>query len=298
VVMNLVSATSGAIDLYAGGGGLTVGGDGVGRDGVATTGGSITLVAERGDLLLDAGVQVAGAGDIALRANDGAIRTTVGAAQWRTEGSGFDPDLDWALVNRRFDIDLSTGQITAARLNEADIQIHGLMNGQVLRDAGGAYVQTTDGKLTMTASGAIGEIPLGTSPLYSPLAIFVDAEELVASSSGRENVLVIAADEVDVGDAGALAGASGSRAGVTRVFSLQGAQTVHSAVDAGGEDISLIADDLDIGAPIRSAGGNLNIRPNDPTVALVIGDLVDDTQAAGVDVGPADWGYLQLTGTL
>ena len=233
-------------------------------------------MAERGDLLLDAGVRVAGAGDIGLRANDGAIRTTTGAAQWRTEGTGFDPDLDWALVNRRFDIDLATGAITAARLNAADAQIHGLTDGDVLRAAGGAYVQTTFGKLTMIASGAIGEFPAGTSPLYSPLAIFVDAEELVASSSGRENVLVIAADAVDVGDAGARSGDSGARAGLTRVFSLQGAQTVHAAIDAGGDDISLIADDLDIAAPIRSAGGNLNIRPNDPTVALVIGDLVGD----------------------
>ena len=96
----------------------------------------VTLVAERGDLLLDAGVRVAGAGDIALRANDGAIRTTEAAAQWRTEGAGFDDDLDWALVNRRFDVNVATGEITAARLNVADTQIHGLSNGQVLREAG------------------------------------------------------------------------------------------------------------------------------------------------------------------
>jgi hypothetical protein len=91
--------------------------------------GSISVEGVRGD----ARIASVGSGDIALRANDGAIRTSEAAAQWRTEGAGFDADLDWALINRRFDVNVATGEITGARLNAADNQIHGLFNGQVLR---------------------------------------------------------------------------------------------------------------------------------------------------------------------
>ena len=59
----------------------------------------------------------------------------------------------------------------------------------MLRAAGGAYVQTTDGDLSLLASGTIGQGVAGFA--YSPLAIYADAATLVASSGSRTEVSVI-----------------------------------------------------------------------------------------------------------
>jgi hypothetical protein len=122
--------------------------------------------------------------------------TDPSAARWLKDAAGnFDEDLAWALGRGKFladDTTVANGRVVARGLNPAEVVQHGFDNGAVLREAGGAYVQTEGGTLTLLASGEVGRKVNGF--IYSPLAIFADAAEVVASSSTRANVSVLTTD--------------------------------------------------------------------------------------------------------
>ena len=268
-----IHATSGSVSLYAGGGAVNLVED------ITTTGGGVSVVAEQGNITLDSGIRVVGGqsggidlttGNILLRAANGSILTASSAAQWLKDGAAFDADAIWALVNGRYTVDVGTGQIIAKDLTASESFQHNLVNGATLRAANGAYLQTTGGNLTLQASGSIGEKLTGFT--YSPLSVLVDAQTLVASSSSRANVSVLATDAIAVGS-GAV-DASGSKGGATDVISMSGKQSINSSVDAAGQDITIAANQVNITQSIRSVDATLTIKPLDPRAAIVVGDML------------------------
>jgi hypothetical protein len=118
-----ITATSGSVSLYAGGGAIAL------HEDITTTGGGVSVVAEKGNILLDSGIRVVGGqalgvdvptGDILLRAVDGSILTASSAAQWLKDGAAFDADAIWALMNGKYTVNVGTGQVTAAKLTSAE----------------------------------------------------------------------------------------------------------------------------------------------------------------------------------
>jgi hypothetical protein len=191
-------ATSGSVSLYAGAGAVNL------HEDIRTTGGGVSVVAESGNILLDSGIRViagknadgtdVSTGNIVLRAATGSILTAASAAQWLKDGASFDKDALWAMENGRYVVNAVTGLIQADKLSDSEIYQRQLANGQALRTADGAYLQTTGGNLILQASGTIGEKTAGQN--FSPLAIVVDAESLLASSSSRADVSIIATGAV------------------------------------------------------------------------------------------------------
>jgi hypothetical protein len=278
-----VTTGGGAIELYAGGGAIDL------RASITTGGGAIELVAEGGDLTLAAGLsatRTVGApgpgGTVTLRSVAGSILTAAPAAQWleTSPGSGvFAPVLEWLLTNGRFTVSAATGEVLAANLTPEEEALQGVPNGAVLREAGGAYVQTTGGRIVLSALGEVGQALAGFR--FSPLAIYVEAGTVTAGSTERANVSVVATGSVTVG----AGGSSGSRGGTTDVISLAGKQTLSSALDANGDDVVIAADDVDVLAAVRSAGADLQFRTIDPTRAIVLGDLSGLADGSAMQLG-------------
>jgi hypothetical protein len=281
-----IHATSGSVSLYAGDGSVSL------HEDITTTGGAVSVVAESGDILLDGGIRVVGTqvggidqatGSILLRAVDGSILTASSAAQWLKDGLNFDADAVWALVNGRYQVDIGTGQVRAKDLTASESLQHNLANGAVLRAADGAYLQATGGDLTLQASGSIGENLPGL--VYSPLAVLVDAQTLVATSSSRSDVTVIATGAIAVGTGSG--DTTGSKGGSTNIVSLSGTQSINSPMDAAGQDITIAANHVNISGMVRSADATLTIRPLDPNAAIVVGDMllnVDHTLTLNTDI--------------
>jgi hypothetical protein len=297
-----VSATSGDVALYAGGigGALAVNAD------IRTTGGSIALTAEDGDIVLAAGVRVAGDGDVTIKVAKGALlnahtAVTDGAdvrvAGWLTlagsNGGAFESEMNWVMEQGLFTVDEVSGEIRVAGV-PSWLEASHLANGTVLRQAGGAFVQSTGGDVRISARDNIGERVDGFT--YSPLAIVVDAVHLTASSSERMDVTIVTTGAVEVAREGINTGANtGAKGGTTAVSSLDGSQTIANAVDAGGQDVSIRANDVTIKDTVRSAGATLDLAPLGLTGAILIGN----TGSGGVDLGSAmhldntEIGYLQ-----
>ncbi len=269
-----ITVTAGGADvsLYAGRGALTLAAD------IRTTGGDVRLTAEGvagsgGNLVLGAGIQASGAapgsvgGVIALRAVQGSILVDEGATRWLRDGAGFDRDVERLLTLGLFSVDTASGRVVAAGVPDDIAEATGIRNGDDLRSAGGAYLQSRGGAISLTALGEVGRATAGFS--YSPQAVFIDAASVVATSAARENVSVVAAGAVTVG----AATGSGSRAGSTDVVSLSGLQSLSRALDANGADVAIAADDVDISATVRSVGGTLSFRTIDPSRGILLGEL-------------------------
>ena len=253
-----VTTTAGAVTLYAGGSNH----DGLRLDAaVRTAGGGVTLTAEAGHVTFAAGVEVVGNGAIAVTASQGAIVNDADAVGWLTDGTDFHAGIDWALKRGKFSIDVATGTVTVSVTDDSGP----LANGTVLRQAEGPYIQTTEGALTLTARDGLGEAVSGFT--FSPLSLLVDANEITLNSADRQTVHVLAADQVTV------TGTSGAKGGATSVSTLSGSQKITSAVDAGGEDLSIVADTIDIEAFVRSAGATLTVRPVTDTRKIVLGTV-------------------------
>ena len=265
-----IRSTSGDIALYAAG--AAAGGAGgtasltIGNS-LTTTGGSIRLTAEDGPLTLAAQVQAGGSGSITLAVPKGGVQADPLATGWKGTAGVVDPNVDWAMRNGYFTMDQASGEIVAAGI-PGYLEAGRLANGTVLRAAGGPFLQAAGGHIGILARDAVGAQSAGF--LYSPLAIVVDALTLRVSSSERAEVALLATGAIAV-EGGS---ASGSRGGTTQVGSLSGMQTITSAVDASGEDITIRGSDIDIvNAPIRSVGATLNVAPLNPATTVVIGNL-------------------------
>jgi hypothetical protein len=78
------------------------------------------------------------------------------------------------------------------------------------------------------------------------------------------------------------------------VTNLSGEQSVTDPIDASGEDVSLISDDIQIDESVRSPGADIVLSPLDTSRTIVIGDVLDPASAAGtfhLDMG--EMGNLQ-----
>ncbi|RYY97996.1 MAG: hypothetical protein EOO24_19065, partial [Comamonadaceae bacterium] len=261
-----IKATTGDVVLYAAGQGAALY---LGKD-VKTTSGNVSATAEDGDITLAAGIRVSGTGNITLTVPKGGIVNDDAASGWRTAGAGFDAEIDWAMRLGYFAMDEATGAIVAAGI-PGYLQSSHLANGTVLRQAGGPFLQTIGGNITMLVRDAVGRETAGF--MYSPRAIVVDALTLRVSSSNRDDVAIIATGAIAVQNASGVETDGGTRGGATQVGALSGMQTISNAVDASGSDISVRATDLEIKQTIRSAGAVLNLATLDPSATILLGDL-------------------------
>ncbi|MBT7080640.1 MAG: hypothetical protein HN929_04110, partial [Chloroflexi bacterium] len=279
-----IAATTGSVTLHAGG---ESGSEFILNDRIETKGGSVSINTESGDITLASGIEVLGAGDITLTAPQGAIINDIPELGWLMESSmpadeyDFNRDLVWAFKNFKFNVNSDTGEIRADKLVSFEEGAY-FSNGTTLRDAGGAYIQTTGGKLTLEAKDSIGGRPeldpfIGNENMEEKsfreslekigLSILIDADQLTMFSADRDNVSVMAADSVEViGSEKA-----GAKGGATNVMSLSGIQKITNPMDANGEDIEITTDDIVLEQSIRSAGANLSLKATDPYQKIVIG---------------------------
>ncbi len=266
-----VSATTGTVKLYAGGSGSSLA---LHRD-VRTSGGSVELTAEDGDLTLAAGVRVAGSGNISITLPKGGLQVDPLASGWLRSGGAFDVQADWAMRLGYFTMDQASGEIVAAA-SRATCRPRTWPTARCCAPPTARSCRPPAAVLTIVARDAVGHHVEGF--LYSPLAVVVDALTLRVASSERQEVAVLATGSIAVqGDTGT----SGSRGGTTQVGSLSGSQVITDPVDASGNDISVRANDIDIEQSVRSAGGVLNLATLDPGATIVLGDLNDGTNASG-----------------
>ena len=271
-----ITAKTGSVILYAGGNSSSFTLDGY----IHTTGASGSVVAittDNGNITLSKGIEVAGTGDITLLSPQGSIVNNPVAVGWLQKsslystatnsytGSNFSPEIDWAMNNGRFSVDQATGKIIVANATASEERSH-LSNGTVLRAAEGPYIQTTGGDLTIKAKGTIGDAVNGFT--YSPLSLVIDAVGLTVSSDDRSEVAIIATASVAIKSD---TFGSGSKGGATAVSNLSGGQIIASAVDAAGDNISIVSNTISIDAPIRSAGAVLDIAPVDRGRVIVLG---------------------------
>jgi len=179
----------------------------------------------------------------------------------------FTPEIEWAMLNGRFKIDVATGKISVFGATPYEEGAH-LNNSTALRAAEGPYIQTTDGTILLKAKETIGDAVSGFH--YSPLALVIDAAYVAASSSDRATVAVISTDSVGVLNIG---DAAGSKGGGTGISTLSGMQTIFSPVDASGKDITILANDVQLDNTLRSPGAILTIAPLDTSRPIQLGDI-------------------------
>ena len=183
----------------------------------------------------------------------------------------FTPEIEWAMINGRFKVDGTTGQVSVDGATPYEENSH-LINGTVLRAAEGPYLQTTGGTILLKAKGTVGDAVSGFH--YSPLALVIDAVYVAASSSDRATIAVISTDSVNVlnVDDGA-----GSKGGGTGISTLSGVQTILSPVDASGQDLTIQANDVQLDNTLRSPGAILTILPLDTSRAIQLGTVITPT---------------------
>ncbi|ETR64821.1 MAG: hypothetical protein OMM_15298, partial [Candidatus Magnetoglobus multicellularis str. Araruama] len=97
----------------------------------------------------------------------------------------------------------------------------------------------------------------------------LDAENLGAISTEKSDIEIIATDSVSLANDDS---PFGMRGGNTFITILSGMQTVTQPLDAGGEDINFVSNDVAISEDIRSIGASLNIRPVNNAGKIFIGD--------------------------
>ena len=120
---NGVTATVGTVTLYAGG--QTSSRFDL-NSYIRTTGGGVSITTDSGDITMTKGIEVLGTGNITMLAPLGSVLNTPSAAGWLQTsssynsatnsyvGTDFSKQIDWAMTNSRFVVDVATGQITVA----------------------------------------------------------------------------------------------------------------------------------------------------------------------------------------
>jgi len=281
-----VTASAGAVSLYAGGqtgSGLTINGP------IQTGGGAVSLITDSGDITLADRVFVDGNSDIDLRAPLGAINIDPAASGWlRADGAytggsdDFDVDIDWALRHGKAIAEVATGQVTASGATSYEESDHE-DNGTILRQANGPYVRTANGEVTLEALNGIGAPVTGTVSgsdyefKFSPLSVVVNAVKLNLISGDRNPIHVMPVGDTSIHKLGKTVGSSG---GYTLIANLAGKQTVEHPVDAGGEDVTIVADEIDLQNVLRSPGAVLELHPRTPDRPIVLGTTDSDSGSA------------------
>ncbi|MGB0382230.1 MAG: hypothetical protein ACPGJH_05095, partial [Alphaproteobacteria bacterium] len=271
-----VETSSGNITLYAGAGAISLSST-ADDPSIRAANGFVHLTAEgvfagtEQSILVDTGIQVSGQGDITLNALGGNLVTSVSGSKWLHDGTSYNDVLEYLLVNGYYFANAATGEVVVAGLTSA---YNGLNNGDVLRAAGGSFIRTDEGSLTFLAKGSVGEQVDNFT--VSPKSLFVVADNmrdgidrLKLNSQDAEAIRLISAGSVTVGDADGQT----DRGGDTKVINLGGTQTIKSNIDAGGEDLEIVADDIDLRGTLRSSGANLTVRGRIPDNAMIIGDI-------------------------
>lgn len=207
---------------------------------------------------------------------------------WKITGTetwkAFNPQIDWALQNKKFVTDMDTGELKFGNLEDYEKTNYQIFNNQeirvdddvVIRNAEGSFIQTTGGGLELTAKYTIGQPVAGFK--YSPLSLFIDAKKLLVTSTERETSSIISVGSVEVvGNDKA-----GSAAGSTEIMTMNNtgsaasgtaAQSVTNPVDAAGQDIKLVGDTVKIDADVRSAGATITLHPTDDRQIIVGGNI-------------------------
>jgi len=230
---------------------------------ITTTGGDVTLSTESGDIELAAGIEITGDGDIILTASDGSVLNA--APAWLQDGDEFSSVIEWALAVGTFTVDQATGQVVVANatVEEEDLYAD---NGTVLRTAEGPYLQTTGGGIMIEAADQAGQ----STDVFtvSPQSLFIDAAVMAITSESGQPVYIISTAAVSLG---AVADGLGVQAGKLYFRNLTGAQRIDQPYDADGENITFIADDIEINDTIGSDGGELILRPRILNAIIGIG---------------------------
>jgi hypothetical protein len=239
-----------------------------GRHHFLTVGGkAYGYVAVKGDTAAAVASGLAGA--IGAQASATGNSLTVSNAAGATVRSFvFEDDMDWAMRQGLFESDELNGQVTM-QVPVALQQPGRLPTGTVIRPADGTMLQATGGRITLGAAREIGQAVSGF--LFSPRALVVDSNELSVLSAERLNVSVVSTGETQVVDDAVTASASGSKGGATGVSNLSGRNVVSAPLDASGENVTFVANDLDLSAPVRSAGATLTIQALNTDTRIQLG---------------------------
>ena len=235
----------------------------VAYDVLAQLSGAISLVTTSGDIAINAGLYSAsdrglvgnGSGNITLTTASGAITTN--GAGWVMS----DPvKLDWALRGSKYDIgsiDINTGRFTVSGATTAEATLY-LPNGSVIRNAQGAFIQSTGGRLTLASTLGVGAPLAGY--LISPLSLFTNVASFTANvPAGRTGYIT------DIDDITNIAPSGG---GNFNIVSLLGNQNAPQPINTN-QEIVLISDSLNLSSLISTAF-NIFVRPTDPTRRLYL----------------------------
>jgi hypothetical protein len=240
---------------------------------IETRGSGVHIVANVGDIVLRDQINVDGSGDITLEALNGSIVNDIASVRWLSadndhvlgEGELFNSAIFDAITSGAFSASVETGEV----LHE---------DGRVLHQAKNLYLQTTDGDMTLKALGTIGgrtaeaeaalqagETDEETKARHKnenfALSLFVDASNITISSVSRDAINVLATDSISVSNAnGEQEGET--KAGIVNVYTLTGEQAIETDLDAGDEDIAVVANDIRISGGVKTTGdlqlGSLN----------------------------------------
>jgi hypothetical protein len=289
-VQGAVTATTGAINLYAGGanGTLVLNAD------VVSVGGNVELTADNGDLNLAAGIRginvnvnlpkgsLVNAGTL-TQVNNGLVGTTATYKDnWLTVGpsgnpTGYHPEIEWIMSRGYYVTETATGKVTVANLPSYLEAAH-LPNGVILRQAYGPFIKASggtasDGLVQIAVKGTIGKAVTGFR--LSPESVMLNAKTLNASSSDRGSMYLLASDTMLVKSVGAEITATGSQGGETIIATLNGSLAMSGAIDAAGELVNLAGYDVDVRAAVRSPDGALNLTNLNTSGAMVFGANVN-----------------------
>jgi len=281
-----IRATTGQVTLHAQGLNSAMRLDGA----IKTSGGGIALTTDAANMVFAAGLEVLGAGNIDLLASQGAIVKDRAAVFWlkNAAATAYNAEIDWVMSRGKYAVNVATGEISVANMLPYEEASH-LANGTILRPAGGIYIQTTQGAISMYANNNIGgrlstDIIVGETATaatvrqqleLTPLSFFVDGTALSAASTTSKPVSILIAGNVAFNAAGLNAGNN------MTIKNLTGTQSVTSAVQGNGQPIILIGSDANITALVQSIGANIYLSPIDPTQSIVLGNVLNQAGYSG-----------------
>ncbi|MET0262090.1 MAG: calcium-binding protein, partial [Rariglobus sp.] len=243
----------------------------IGHDLLAQNNGYITLVTTSGNIQLNAGLYSASGNDggtgtgSTVGNGNGTITLTTSTGAILTNGFGWnyinDPvKLDWALRLARYNastVNLDTGHITTTGANSAEQSLY-LPNGTVIRNANGAIIQSTGGRLNLSAPLGIGSNMAGF--LISPTGLFTHVASFTANVLAGKVVFLVEIDNIT--------NIASSAGGQVSVVSLLGRQDTPAPINTD-DQVNIIGDQLNITTPITTSN-SIFVRPTDPTRTLYI----------------------------
>ncbi|MBC8872707.1 MAG: hypothetical protein H8E44_25015 [Planctomycetes bacterium] len=251
IIQSLQQGADGSVSVTASGGELTVAGSGI-----TSAGGSVTLhdAATECEINVDAPI-ITGGGDVRLVSDYGNIVFSAHV----DAGAG---DID---------VTASAGDIRTTRTGWT-------VGDPVTPDL------TSGGTMRLIAHGVIGEG--AADERISTKSLVVDAGQLSAQSLSGQPLHIITTGHTRLGESGT------KRPILTGGAKLVSLGTMHIAehVSGGGEDIHLLAHDLEVSHPLHSPGGKLTISPLLNHGVIALGDRSADV--SGMHLAQSELNHL------